>query len=97
MSTNTTVEVYLGNPIHVASEREFLARLRRDLVHAGVSARVFANFRAGRLERQIDFIVITNRRVVQLDEKVFPGPIVDGSPNGALDRSRRPEYCRGVA
>ncbi|HTC60173.1 MAG TPA: nuclease-related domain-containing protein [Solirubrobacteraceae bacterium] len=82
MSTNTTVEVYLGNPIHVASEREFLARLRHDLVRAGVSARVFANFRAGRLERQIDFVVITDRRVVQLDEKVFPGPIVDGSPNG---------------
>jgi hypothetical protein len=82
MSINTTVEVYLGNPIHVASEREFLARLQQDLLAQGVSARIFANFRAGRSERQIDFVVITDRRVVQLDEKVFPGPVIDGPPNG---------------
>ncbi len=82
MSANTTVEVYLGNPINVASEREFLARLRHDLLRLGVSARVFANFRAGRAERQIDFVVISAHRVVQLDEKVFPGAVEDGPPNG---------------
>jgi hypothetical protein len=39
MSTHNTVEVYLGNPIPVASEREFLARLRHDLLKLGVTAR----------------------------------------------------------
>ena len=82
MTTKNTVEVYLGNPIPVASEREFLARLRHDLLKLGVTARVFANFRAGREERQIDFVVVTDHRVVQLDQKVFPGPVVDGRPNG---------------
>jgi hypothetical protein len=82
MSINTTVEVYLGNPIPVASERKFLVRLRHDLLRLGVSARIFANFRAGPAERQIDFVVVTDRRVVQLDEKVFPGPIIDGPSNG---------------
>jgi len=82
MSTNASVEVYLGNPISVASEREFLDRLRHDLLQLGVSARVLANFRAGRQERQIDFVVVTGGRVVLLDEKVFPGPVINGPANG---------------
>ena len=82
MNTKHSVEVRLGNPIPVASEREFLGRLRHDLHKLGVTARIFANFRAGREERQIDFVVVTNHRVVQLDEKVFPGPVVDGPTNG---------------
>ena len=82
MSTHNTVEVYLGNPIPVASEREFLARLRHDLLKLGVTARIFANFRAGREERQIDFVVVTDHRAVQLDQKVFPGPVIDGPTNG---------------
>ena len=82
MNTKHTVEVYLGNPMPVASEREFLARLRHDLLKLAVTARIFANFRSGRDERQIDFVVVTDHRVVQLDQKVFPGPVVNGPTNG---------------
>lgn len=82
MNTKNSVEVYLGNPIPVASEREFLARLRHDVRKLGVTARIYANFRAGREERQIDFVVVTDHHVVQLDQKVFPGPVVDGPTNG---------------
>lgn len=82
MNTNTRVEVYLGNPITVASEARFLARLRRDLVRLGVSARILANLHLGADDRQVDFVVITVDHVVQIELKVFPGPIVSGPKNG---------------
>jgi hypothetical protein len=37
MSTHTSVEVFLGNPIEIASEKQFVARLRRELLTRGVS------------------------------------------------------------
>ena len=82
MNTNTRVEVYLGNPITVASEARFLARLRHDLVEIGVSARILANLHLGAADRQIDFVVITVDHVVQIELKVFSGPIVRGPKNG---------------
>jgi hypothetical protein len=82
MSTHTHVEVYLGNPITVASEARFLDRLRHDLVKLGVSARILANLHLGAEDRQVDFVVITADHVVQVELKVFPGPIVSGPKNG---------------
>jgi hypothetical protein len=82
MSTNTAVEVYLGNSITVASEARFLARLRRGLVEAGVPARILANLHLGADDRQVDFVVITADHVLQVELKVFPGPIVSGPQNG---------------
>ena len=82
MSTDTAVEVYLGNPIDVASERQFLERLRHDLLKAGVSARILANFHVGTTDRQIDFVVVVDHRVVHIEEKTFPGPIIAGPKNG---------------
>lgn len=82
MSIHTAVEVYLGNPIDVASERLFLERLRHDLLKAGVSARILANFHVGRTDRQIDFVVVVGHRVVHIEEKTFPGPILEGPKNG---------------
>lgn len=82
MSNDTTVEVFLGHSITVASENRFLARLRCDLLKRGVSARILANLHVGRDVRQVDFVVITEHRVVQIDQKTFPGPIVDGPKNG---------------
>src|SRR4051794_15277659 len=82
MSTHSTVEVYLGNPIEVPSEQAFLARLQRDLADAGVSARILANVHLGRPSRQIDCIVIAGVRVIQIELKTFAGPIVSASVNG---------------
>lgn len=82
MSTNTAVEVYLGNPIDVASERQFLERLRHDLLEAGVSARILANLHVGTTDRQIDFVVVVSHCVVHIEEKTFPGPIIEGPKNG---------------
>src|SRR4051794_24011674 len=82
MSTHSTVEVYLGNPIEVPSEQAFLARLQCDLADAGVSARILANVHLGRPSRQIDFIVITDVRVIQIELKTFAGPIVSAAVNG---------------
>jgi hypothetical protein len=82
MNTHTAVEVFLGNPITIPSESKFLARLRHDLLTLGVSVRILANLEVGREDRQIDFVVITDHRVVQIEEKTFPGRIVDGPKNG---------------
>lgn len=82
MSTQNTVEVFLGNPIEVQSEQDFLARLQRDLTQSGVFARVLGNLQLGRRARQIDFIVITDQRVVQVELKTFSGPIVSAPANG---------------
>lgn len=82
MNTNAHVEVYLGNPITVASEVRFLARLRRDLVKLGVSARILANLHLGAEDRQVDFVVVTDDHVLQIELKVFSGPIVSGPKNG---------------
>jgi hypothetical protein len=65
MSTHTTVEVFLGHSVTVASENPFLARLRRDLLKRGVFARILANLQVGKDVRQVDFVVITEHRVVQ--------------------------------
>src|SRR4051812_30834044 len=82
MSTHSTVEVFLGNPIEVQSEQDFLARLQRDLSRSEVSARVLANLHLGRQSRQIDFVVITDQRVMQVELKAFAGPIVSAPANG---------------
>jgi hypothetical protein len=83
MNEHNSVEVFLGKPIDVASERQFLARLRRDLEALGVSARIFANLQVGpNGDRQVDFIVITRWRTVVIELKTFPGPILSGPRNG---------------
>ncbi|MEX2413525.1 MAG: NERD domain-containing protein [Thermoleophilaceae bacterium] len=83
MSTHAAVEVFLGKPIEVPSERQFLVRLRRDLHALGVSARILANLQVGRYgDRQVDFVVITEHRTMVTELKTYPGPIVSGPRNG---------------
>lgn len=83
MNRNTVVEVFLGKPIEVLSERQFLARLQRDLQTLGVSARILANLQVGRDgDRQVDFVVITDQRTTVVELKTFPGPIASGPRNG---------------
>jgi hypothetical protein len=96
MNTDTAVKVFLGNPITIASEIQFLARLRHDLLRLGVSARILANLQAGREDRQIDFVVITEGRVVQIEEKTFPGRIVEGPTNGPWSL-QHPDQVRSLS
>ncbi len=83
MNTRTVVEVFLGKPIEVSSEHQFLARLQRDLQALGVSARILANLQVGRDgDRQVDFVVTAQRTMV-VELKTYPGPIVSGPRNGS--------------
>lgn len=82
MTTNTSVEVFLGNPITIASEKQFIARLRRDLLKHGVSARILANLQLGHAARQVDFVIVTEHRTAQVELKTFPGPIVAAPKHG---------------
>jgi hypothetical protein len=82
MSTTTVVEVFLGNPLTVGSEEQFLARLRDDLARAGIFARILANLAVGRSGSQNDFFILTDWRHVRVELKTFSGPIVDGPQNG---------------
>jgi hypothetical protein len=83
MNTRTAVEVFLGKPIEVPSEHQFLARLQRDLHALGVSARILANLQVGRDgDRQVDFVVTTAQRTTVVELKTYPGPIMNGPRNG---------------
>jgi hypothetical protein len=83
MKKRTVVEVLLGKPIDVHSERNFLARLQRDLRRLGLSARILANLQVGRDgDRQVDFVVITAQRTIVVELKTFSGPVLSGPRNG---------------
>jgi hypothetical protein len=74
------IEVFLGAPIDIESERRFLVRLIADLGSAGENALVFANFMAKGL--QIDFLVVTRQTAGLVELKNYVGPLaggVDGS------------------
>ncbi len=83
MNHHITAEVFLGKPIDVLSERQFLARLQRDLHALDISARILANLQIGRNgDRQVDFVVITAQRTTVVELKTLPGPILNGPRNG---------------
>jgi hypothetical protein len=82
MSTESSVEVFLGNPIEIPSEKQFLARLQRDMRQQGAVCRIFGNLHVGREARQVDFVVATEHRTVLVELKTFPGPIVAAPKNG---------------
>jgi hypothetical protein len=82
MNNQTSVEVFLGNPITVASEQQFLARVRRDLLVRGISARILANLLVGKDCRQLDFLIVTAHRVAQVELKKIHGRVVAGPKNG---------------
>jgi hypothetical protein len=78
----TAFEVFLGNDIDVKSERQFLARLGRDMQERGRACRVLANLQAGSFARQVDFVVVTTHRTVLVELKTFPGPVIAAPNNG---------------
>jgi hypothetical protein len=65
-----TVQVFLGDPIEDDDEQRVLNRLRADISHLGVPARIYANFVAtGKQQRQVDLLVVTAGRCVQIEVK----------------------------
>lgn len=92
--TNNDIPLFLGDKIEEPGERRAVARLRTDLAAAGVPARIFANFYAGRRGRQIDVLVVTPHRLVHAELKcVASGLPLDGGPNGRWHQ-RRPDGSR---
>jgi hypothetical protein len=82
MNTVNSVEVFLGDTITESSERHLLARLEDDLNRLGVRAQIFANVSFGGGLSQVDFVVVTDHRVVLVEQKTYKGPIVAGPENG---------------
>src|SRR5687767_8428449 len=76
---NSSVEIYLGAPIEVASERAFLAQFCADLKALGHRGLVLANLLiAG---RQIDFLTVLDEVVCHIELKNLTAP-VSGGVNG---------------
>ena len=82
MSENSSVEIFLGNPIEVPSEQRFLGSLRRDMRSRGEPCRIYGNLHVGRFANQVDFLLVTEHRTVLVELKTFPGPIVAAPKNG---------------
>jgi nuclease-like protein len=76
-----TIDTYLGSPIEEESEKDFLSKLISDLRSRGEDAVVLANFHAGRLQLQVDFLVITSKCVCHVELKNYTRPI-EGTYNG---------------
>lgn len=67
---NTEVTVFLGDTVEDDAERHVLERLRRDLAQRSIPAVIYANFFArGKKLRQVDLLVVTPSRCVQVELK----------------------------
>lgn len=83
--TKQIVDVLVGDSIEDEAERHVLERLRSDLTRRGISARIYANvFTTGRTPRQVDLLIVTSFRCVQVELK-------------NLDPSLPLELCRGAS
>jgi hypothetical protein len=80
---NTTVDIYLGAPIAIESEREFLARLKSHLENQGRPGLILANFLLppNRPAHQVDFLIVARPCVCHVELKQLTKPVV-GSSNG---------------
>jgi hypothetical protein len=84
------VQVRLGDEFDHDTERLFLQKLRRDLTERSIDALIFANFRTpGRSQRQVDFLIVTDRRCVHLELKSLrPDLPLVGPVNGHWEQVR---------
>lgn len=79
MTDAATIELYVGNAIEHASERDVLATLVEHLSNIGGWATIFANVHIG--GRQIDFLVATDSLTLVVEAKHFSRR-VRGKVNG---------------
>jgi energy-coupling factor transporter ATP-binding protein EcfA2 len=96
------IDIYLGSPIEIPSEKQFLARLVSDLRSRDESAFIFANFHTGKNTVQVDFFVVTSKCACHIELKNYTAPVVGGvdgtwkllAPNGDLvvDRNKNPYH-----
>jgi hypothetical protein len=103
VSTTAHIEVFLGEPIAHDTEQAFLARLRADLSRRGCRVRIYANFITRSLQRQVDFLVVTDHRAVHTELKTLDqglpligginGPWAQELPGGKR-RSFERNFCR---
>ena len=82
--TNTTVRLFVGDPIEEPSEKAFISRLRVDLERLGLRATLYANFfPAANKPRQVDVLVQTGNRTMHVEIKSLrPDYPVRASLNG---------------
>ena len=67
-----TVQVFLGDPIEDDDERRVLNRLRADLSRRGYPrGSTRTSSRPGKQQRQVDLLVVTTARCVQVEVKNF--------------------------
>lgn len=85
MKNPTAVDVFLGHPLVDATEKHFLARLRRDLALRGVCARILVNLQVGRDFRQLDFVIVTGQGAVVCELKGYADAVV-ARANGRWQR-----------
>jgi hypothetical protein len=85
---NGTVNLFVGSPVEVRSERELIARLRTDLEREGIEASLYANFfTLRRNQRQIDLLVRLPWRTSHVEIKgLDPDLPVIAAPNGPWRR-----------
>ena len=81
---NTTIQLFVGDPIGVSSEQELISRLRIDLQNLGVPATLYANFfPVARGSSQVDLLMCTAHRTAHVEIKGFsPDYPVRARPNG---------------
>ena len=93
---NTTIRLFVGDPIGIPSEQALISRLQIDLERLGVPTTLYANFFPVRSASQVDLLVCTDRRTAHVEIKAFsPDYPVRARPNGLWvrlmpDRTERP-------
>ena len=87
------IEIYVGAPVEVASEREIFLALVKMIGEARMQAIVFANFNVGR--RQLDFLVATDSQTLVIEAKHFARR-VRGGVNGIWEMDLPGGASKGV-
>ncbi|GIW88261.1 MAG: hypothetical protein KatS3mg108_2585 [Isosphaeraceae bacterium] len=73
-----TIDLFIGSPIELDSEKDFLGQLSAELLARGRPALVFANFFPLRNPHQIDFLVVTADCACHVELKRLTAPVVGG-------------------
>jgi hypothetical protein len=73
-----TIDLFIGSPIEIQSEKDFLGKLSAEFLARDYPALVFANFFPLKNPHQIDFFVVTARCACHVELKRLTASIVGG-------------------